>query len=226
MLSVVSDNSLVKRIAFVRTALTDDENEIIIKSLAPNKIIQVNAKNRALVELEEDIDEILFPNLKNELVGPFTLSVSNNGDSIRNSVLTFELKPVIIEDTKIGSIIINTNDSPLLQKSIGALPFLDIFGGQIEREIERASSFLTSASKGNNTEIERKRLDNEKRILINAAENVRNALDNAQKTYNNYFNDNVSQQQKLNQRIKSYDDQEEAREKPLWQRGCGRYSCL
>ncbi len=182
MLKLMSDNtpqSKIHSLSFTRIALNRAENADLLSSHPNDQLVQVDQDYKVRIGTEEPIEDGLRPSLKKNITGPFRLAIHTTGPNIAQSIISFDIEPIAPTEVRSESGDIIISDEFTL-KSIAVIPFLEIFGKQIEREAQRANELIRKArqdaSPNVNYSFAETHAKQEAEILFNAAANIMNAL--------------------------------------------------
>lgn len=135
-----NDLCTVQAMSYQRNGLTAEESEAITQEQQSGGLIRVTPTFQTFVNRQEPISPEIRPILKRfARGGPFSLDVSNQGNSLGQSMLVFEIGKTV-QDKSDGGVFLDGEE--LVAKSIASIPFLDVFRADVVREAERAEELI------------------------------------------------------------------------------------
>lgn len=144
MLRIVSNNdeqAQIKAVGYRHVSLNPEERETVLDNSDANRIIPVTEHWQPYAEKLEHIDNGLRPTLKEFAKGPFHLNIANQGNSLQSSFLVFGLtkgEPL----NEVASVILNSKSHDWISRTVTAIPFMDVFRYEIEREADHVTKLL------------------------------------------------------------------------------------
>ena len=147
MLSLVHNNEIlsrVERFSCAQVALNPEETRDLLLETPREQFVMSSAGYQMSREQILEIAPELLPSLKHLMKGPFVMQISNRGgEATERSLLCFDIVPMHNPDKYIeGSDKILIDPCDMTVKSLAALPFLDVFKEQIEREADYAERLI------------------------------------------------------------------------------------
>jgi len=142
MLSIVSSNkstSEIEAVSFVRLAKTAQENQSIIEDTPDNEFVRANAGYQVYQEFMQEIAPEKRPSLLNSMRGHFTMTVENVGQTLAQTLISFEVEKTQPDQGR-G---LEQQDNIVKQaQSLAGVPFLDLFADEISKETKKAKRLL------------------------------------------------------------------------------------